>query len=989
MPQTQKANSTTTITSNSQTLLLPGSLTLSSTVAPPKGAGGMPGGTVQFLNGTHSLGSGKLKAIPSTQNFSAPAIQAQFGFEPYGLFAIPSGVSKYSALGMLDWASVDGAESLTPELTIYTGQGSEFLQNAAAYQLTNSGITQDYYYGTPVYAIGDFNHDGIADVLIHGFNTSDTTNYGNEFYFLPGTATATFNPNNAVISPDLANITCDCDNPVTEAITVDDFNGDGYADVAYTALGSSFNGQTGVAVNLGAKQPGKFLTFIAVPAIVPTTQGETFSSTAVASGHFTSSGFPDIAVLGSSSTSANGYVALYLNQGPSNGTITFAAPVLFNVGAQPGSIATADFRANGTTDVVVTNLVPNTQSGSVQVLFGDGKGNLTTSSTVAIAAELASVSAADFNNDGYPDILAVGQDGALYLLLNDGTGHFISSTTVVGASQGSLSVVGDFNGDGLADLAELTYYSPDEEGVRANDATDSIASVFLNSASAQASLVTAPQTLPAGTDTLTAAFPGDANFNASGSQGLAVTVTQTPSVLTWLPPATIEYGTPLGATQLNASSSVPGAISYSPATGTVLSAGLDTLTATFVPTDTFDYTGATAKQTITVTQRPSTLTWAQPAAIEYGTPLGATQLNATSSVAGTITYSPGAGTVLPPGSTSVTATFVPTDAVDYTGATASNTITVTAPTFNGISPASAKLGDPATTITVSGQGLVKGAVVEWNSTALSTTWVSLNQVTTVIPASLLTTAGTGTITVVDPNNVVVAGSQTFTVIANPAIAKASAQATVEAGQSASLTLTVNPYPVPITATLTLAFTPDPPNTVVDPAVLFPNNTTTDVIQIPANSTAAIPAIDFATGSTAGTITLTIQLTAGGVDITPTGLSPVTVAVPAAAPVINSVALNRNGNSITVTILGLSSTRDMSQATFHFTPASGASLKTTDLTVDLTTAFTTWYQSAASDTFGTTFQYAQPFTLNSDATDVGTVTVTLTNSQGASQPGTAQ
>jgi hypothetical protein len=48
-----------------------------------------------------------------------------------------------------------------------------------------------------------------------------------------------------------------------------------------------------------------------------------------------------------------------------------------------------------------------------------------------------------------------------------------------------------------------------------------------------------------------------------------------------------------------------------------------------------------------------------------------------------------------------------------------------------------------TTITVSGQGLVQGAVVKWNGTALSTTWVSLNQVTAVIPASLLAATGTG------------------------------------------------------------------------------------------------------------------------------------------------------------------------------------------------------------------------------------------------------
>jgi len=80
---------------------------------------------------------------------------------------------------------------------------------------------------------------------------------------------------------------------------------------------------------------------------------------------------------------------------------------------------------------------------------------------------------------------------------------------------------------------------------------------------------------------------------------------------------------------------------------------------------------------------------------------------------------------------------------------------------------------------------------------------------------------------------------------------------------------------------------------------------------------------------------------------------------------------------------------MSQADFHFTAAPGATLKTTDLTVSLTGAFTTWYQNQASTAFGTAFEYTQPFTLDSAATDVQSVTVTLTNSVGKSQPASTQ
>ena len=1077
----QKAASTTTLQSNSSSLQLPGSLTLGATVAPPPVTGGMPTGDVQFFtNSTSSLGTAALKALPATEHFSAPPLTGNFGNQPFGLFALPSTTSKYSILGLLDYTAYDPTTGISyPELTIYTGKWPNLFLTPDIYQLTNSGITSSYP-GVDAFATGDFNHDGITDVLIHGFNSSDTANFGYEYYVLPGKADGTYDPTTSVISSDKSAITCSCSNP-TEVITVDDFNGDGYPDVAYTANGPGSGGTVGVALNAGAASPGKFLTFLTAPAITPTVNGETFQSAAIASGRFTSSGYPDIAVAGSSSTSNNGYVALYLNQGPSNGVITFAAPVLFNAGFQPGAIATGDFRANGLTDVVVTNIVTGSQTGAVQVLFGDGKGNLATSSTVAVGVELASVSVADFNNDGYPDILAVGINGSLNLLLNDATGHFKSALSIGGPGAASLSAIGDFNADGLADIAEITKYPPSEEQ------SASTVLGFFNSASSQATLVTAAHTLPAGTDALTAVFPSDVNFNASTSEPVSVTVTQTASTLTWAQPGVMEYGVPLSATQLNAVSSVAGTITYAPALGTVLPPGSNTVTATFVPTDAFDYTGATATQTITVTA--PTLTAISPSNTELGASTtitvngqgflngavvewnGTTALSTTwvslnqltAIVPASLLTKPGpftitvvdpnkvavggsqAFTVAAPtmtgispsnaelGATTIIAVngqgFLNGAVVEWNGTTALSTtwvslnqlsaivpaslltkpgpftvtvadpnkvavagsqvFTVAAPTLTGISPSSAKLGT-STTIAVNGQGLLNGAVVEWNgTTALNTTWVSLNQLTAVVPAALLATAGASTITVVDPNNVAVAGSQVFTVIAGPASVSVSALATAEAGQNASVTLTVSPYPAPITATLTLAFTPDPPNTVGDPAVLFTNNTTTQSISIPVSTTDTITAVNFSTGSTAGTITMTITLTAGGVDVTPASLVPVAVTVPAAPPVINSVTLTRNGNGITIAILGLSTTRDMTQAEFQFTPASGASLKTTDLTVDLTGPFTTWYQSTSSDAFGTTFLYTQPFTLSSDATSVGGVTVTLTNSQGASQPVTAQ
>ena len=65
-------------------------------------------------------------------------------------------------------------------------------------------------------------------------------------------------------------------------------------------------------------------------------------------------------------------------------------------------------------------------------------------------------------------------------------------------------------------------------------------------------------------------------------------------VITWNAPAAIGYGTALSATQLNATASVAGTFVYAPASGTVMNAGAaQTLSVTFTPTDTVNYTTAT------------------------------------------------------------------------------------------------------------------------------------------------------------------------------------------------------------------------------------------------------------------------------------------------------------------------------------------------------------------------------------------------------------
>jgi len=96
-----------------------------------------------------------------------------------------------------------------------------------------------------------------------------------------------------------------------------------------------------------------------------------------------------------------------------------------------------------------------------------------------------------------------------------------------------------------------------------------------------------------------------------------VTALRTTPVITWAAPSPITAGTPLGALQLSASASVPGAFAYSPAAGTVLAAGTQTLRTTFTPADTTLYTPATASTSLTVNSvlplgGPYTLTVVRP-----------------------------------------------------------------------------------------------------------------------------------------------------------------------------------------------------------------------------------------------------------------------------------------------------------------------------------------------------------------------------------------
>jgi hypothetical protein len=133
--------------------------------------------------------------------------------------------------------------------------------------------------------------------------------------------------------------------------------------------------------------------------------------------------------------------------------------------------------------------------------------------------------------------------------------------------------------------------------------------------------------------------------------------------------------------------------SKAPGTLTVQGAYVEVASSTSTANATAQNLGSSAQVTITPasttptpTQNIPTITWNTPAPIPYGTALSNVQLNAAANVPGSFVYAPAAGTVLQPGSQTLSTTFSPTDTTTYAAATSTVQLTVTPPTVTQTTP---------------------------------------------------------------------------------------------------------------------------------------------------------------------------------------------------------------------------------------------------------------------------------------------------------------
>jgi uncharacterized repeat protein (TIGR01451 family) len=267
----------------------------------------------------------------------------------------------------------------------------------------------DYSYSV---AVGDFNNDGKADLVVTDLSSSSLA-------VLLGSGDGTFRPG---VSYDAGL------NPTS--IAVGDFNGDGKMDLAVgNATGETNNG---VCVLLG-NGDGTFQTAVNYP-----TGADVYS---VAVGDFNEDGLADLVVANGGSNT----VSILLGKGDG----TFQAPVNYAI-PNPQSIAVGDFNKDGKADLAVGLYYTN----QVSVMLGNGDGTFQSGVNYGTGQEPTAVVVADLNGDGAPDIALSDQNSNdVSILLGNGDGTFKNMVSyAVGDGPGSLAVI-DLNGDGRPDLA--------------------------------------------------------------------------------------------------------------------------------------------------------------------------------------------------------------------------------------------------------------------------------------------------------------------------------------------------------------------------------------------------------------------------------------------------------------------------------------------------------------------------------------------------------
>jgi hypothetical protein len=206
------------------------------------------------------------------------------------------------------------------------------------------------------------------------------------------------------------------------------------------------------------------------------------------------------------------------------------------------------------------------------------------------------------------------------------------------------------------------------------------------------------------------------------------------------------------------------------------------------------------------------------------------------------------------------------------------------------------------------------------------------------------------------------------------------------GQQTNITLQLaQPFPAPVSGSMTLTFVPNALANADDPAVQFSTGGRTVTFNFPANATnATFPAdpLRILSGTVAGVIR--ISTTSNPASASPIPDREITIA--RSVPVITASSIQLGNGQFTLVLDGYSNTRELSAATIRLIPTAGAPLQTTDINLNVTAAFASFYQTS---TLGGVFRLTIPFNVAGTLNDIDSLTATLTNSVGTSQPVTVR
>jgi hypothetical protein len=154
---------------------------------------------------------------------------------------------------------------------------------------------------------------------------------------------------------------------------------------------------------------------------------------------------------------------------------------------------------------------------------------------------------------------------------------------------------------------------------------------------------------------------------------------------------------------------------------------------------------------------------------------------------GTVEFGPGGGAIAVVGIRATAAGVITT--IPSLGMPAGGSVGASAPEITSLSPSSATAGGPAFTLSVSGSKFVTGAVVKWGTSSLATAFVSASQLTAAVPSSLIQSAATPTISVVNPDGQVSSGIG-FTILSWSSPNCVNLAGSWSASQSGAMTVTV-------------------------------------------------------------------------------------------------------------------------------------------------------------------------------------------------------